>query len=338
MSQKSLLLISMLVIVATITCSTSAASNFSFAELRRCAKVSVQRTCNNNLNLIRDRLETVVNCGESEAARFAANYCAKDEEADLYCGAAVTYSLDISTALFTCGASLHPVIRAECSNACRSSLLEIRSNLGCCINAFYNNSQIYALVGPVLSYSLWSSCNVDPPSSTCEGAQPFTLPNSPQQTCTYTENAGCRDDDIDEIREFVMGEPSCELYLQYNIEACSLDANSEACALGLGTDIVSLSTVSGNCNEAQSCSSVCQESLQDFVNRRGCCVNTIYNSTFGQATGLNASAPFFQDRSIFELCGIELPSIAQCTSGSLPLRDFTFMMFLLLISIMILAS
>ena len=81
MSQKSLLLISMLVIAATIMCSTSAASNFSFAELRRCAKVSVQRTCNNNLNLVRDRLETVVNCGESVAARFAANYCAKDEEA-----------------------------------------------------------------------------------------------------------------------------------------------------------------------------------------------------------------------------------------------------------------
>ena len=334
----SLMSVLAVLVIAVTTC--SAQSNLDLAGLRRCARLSVERTCTSNIAFIRNRLERLVNCGQSEAARFQANYCTKDDDLDLYCGAAEVYSRDLGDALFTCASALQP--GGLCSNDCRNSLTSIRDELGCCINAFYNNTVTYALFAPVLSYSLWSSCGVAQPNDTsCVGALPYTLPTTPEQTCTYSDIIACRAEDINEIQNSIDGDANCGAFLQYVREVCSVDANGEGCIVGLPTDLATtIPSIATDCSavrSTQSCSSACRESLEGFVDGRGCCVNTLYNSTYSQATGLNFSASFIlEDNMLFDLCEVEPPPLT-CTDGSLPLKSFSLMMLLPLIIMSLLA-
>ncbi len=248
----------------------------------------------------------------------------------------MAYSVELANAQYgTCVAAIQP--GGQCSGECRNSLLAIRDELGCCINAFYNNTALYAVYNPVLSYPLWSRCNVEPPNSTCDGEIPFTLPAAPLRICTLNEILACTEDSIEGIRNSINGEPSCEVFLQYNLDVCSrMDASDDgACIVELGTDLAVIPSLTSSCGAArftQSCSESCRESLEDFIERRGCCVNTLYNSTYSQVTGLNNSAPFFQDNVVLDLCGVETPPLTCGTDGlSLPLKSFTMMMLLPLI-------
>jgi hypothetical protein len=300
----------------------------------------VEQICNNNNDYVNDLLETFVNCGAAEPARYAATFCARDEQADLYCGAAEAYSVDLGAAQFFCNSTTQG--GQPCSAECGASLMTIRNNLGCCLNTFFNTTEILGVIfGDILDYSLWSNCSVEPPNSTCNGELPFTLPATPTQTCTFDDYEACREGDFNTLRTSLTGQPaSCDVVVQYNLDRCSRmpRPGSEACILGLGTDTLTPPTENGiqaigyNCFLTRilgSCSSSCRDSLQTFAENRGCCVNTLYNSTYALASGLNYSIPYFQDTVLFDLCDIDAPPL-EC-GGSLPLKGFALMMLLPLI-------
>ena len=163
----------MLVIGATAYSQT--ANNFNLTAYRGCVQHLYNNICTTNIAFYKDLLEILVNCGASENARLASNYCARDEEADVYCGMAESYSALLGMTLDTCGAA---ITIDNCSDNCRNTLKFIHSELGCCTNAFFNNT-LFLFYAPVLSYFLWSSCDVDQPNSTCDDALPFTIPANP---------------------------------------------------------------------------------------------------------------------------------------------------------------
>ena len=337
MSLKSFLL----VLVIATTAYSQAAQNFDFAEFKRCARLSVERTCTNNFAYVSDLLETLVNCGQEFSARVAARYCERDEQSGLYCGAAGAYTVDAGAASFFCGSALQP--GGQCSADCRRSLMSIRDDLGCCIKAFLNGT---ATSTPVLSSTLWSICDLEPPNSACVGELPFTLPTTPLQECTSDEIYLCREADINEFRNSITGEPaSCEVVLQASLDRCShKDASDDGfCTDELGFDAaLRIPSLASDCGVAipgrtpSACSSTCRESLEEFADRRGCCINTLYNSTYSVVTGLNYTITIFQDSTLFNLCDVDTPPLT-CTEsdGSLPLKGFTLMMLLPLIIVLL---
>ena len=334
MSLKSILLV--LGIAATAYCQT--AQNFDVAEYRRCARASAERICTDSPEYVRGLLRTAENCASAEAAGFASVLCARDEEADLYCAAAEAYPTDLGAAEVACASARQP--GGQCSAECRNTLMTIRNNLGCCFNAFFNNSEIYSAIFPLtLSYALWSSCGMEPPNRTCPGELPFTLPSTPLQTCTFDDLEACRESDFDEIRKSIAGEPSCGAVLQYNIDKCSRRDESKegtACLLELGADtLVTLPSLESDCGvallpQSTQCFGDCRESLEEFATSRGCCINSLYNSTYSVVTGFNYTISYFQNTRLFNLCGVDRPPLT-CDSGSLPLKGFTLMMLLSLV-------
>ncbi len=73
------------------------------------------------------------------------------------------------------------IVSGSCSSACRSSMIALRNEFGCCINTIFNGTtaQIAPIAGAeeILRFftnSFWSRCNVAPPSGMCES--PLLLP------------------------------------------------------------------------------------------------------------------------------------------------------------------
>ena len=117
----------LLVLVIAATAYSQLAQNFDHTEYRRCNRAYVERICTTNFAYVRDLLDTFVGCGQAESARYAATFCARDEQADLYCGAADAYPLDLGMASFFCASTLQT--GGQCSNECRTSLLSIRNDI-----------------------------------------------------------------------------------------------------------------------------------------------------------------------------------------------------------------
>ena len=183
MSLKSVLLV---LAIAT----TAYSQDFNFTAYRGCVRRLFDDICTNNIDFYEDLLEIVSSCGIEVNARLISNYCARDEQAQggIVCGTAESYPALLGATLGTCGAA---IAGGQCSSDCSNALMTIRSELGCCTNAFFNNT-LYATFAPVLSYSLWTNCGVEQPNSTCEGALPYTLPTNPTRECTRDEITGCR--------------------------------------------------------------------------------------------------------------------------------------------------
>ena len=325
MSLKSFLLV---LAIAT----TAYGQNFDFTAYRGCVRRLFDDICTNNLAFYEGLVQTLASCGAPVSANteLVSNYCARDEEAGIYCGTAESYPALLGATLAACFTT---IAGGSCTDDCRNSLMTIRSELGCCVNAFYNNTLYAELFGAVLSYSLWSSCGVEQPNRTCDGALPYTLPATPTRTCTREEIEACRENDMAVIQNAAPA--GCEAIISYNMARCSARSDG-LCITDVGTDIEAtgpIASITTNCATAaatQSCSSSCETSLQNFVDNRGCCVNTLYNSTFSTVTALNALIPTFQNTVLFDVCGIEPPPLT-CTDGSLSLKSVGLMMLLPLI-------
>ena len=50
----------------------------------------------------------------------------------------------------------------NCTNGCRRGLQQARDELGCCMDAIYNNSFVREYL-PFAEYSLWSNCGIETP-------------------------------------------------------------------------------------------------------------------------------------------------------------------------------
>lgn len=53
-----------------------------------------------------------------------------------------------------------PKLTESCSDSCKEGLRRVRNELGCCLNAIYNNSFVGEHL-PFANYSLWSNCGLE---------------------------------------------------------------------------------------------------------------------------------------------------------------------------------
>jgi hypothetical protein len=330
MSLKSVLLV--LAIAATAHSQT--ANDFDFTAYRGCVRRLFDDICTNNIGFYEDLVEILAGCGAEVNARLVANYCARDEEAQggIVCGTAESYPALLGMTLGTCGVAIGG---GPCSSDCSNALMTIRNELGCCTNAFFNNT-LYTSLAPALSYSLWSRCGVEQPNSTCEGALPYTLATNPTRECTPDELNGCRVSDQAIIQDAAPA--GCEDIIRYNMARCShLDGSEDRlCFDQLATDLTPITgtipSIGTNCAPG-TCSNACESTLQSFVDNRGCCVNTLYNSTYTTVLGLDGLVSSLQDGTLLDECGVKPPPLScpPLSDGSLPLKSFGVMMLLPLI-------
>ena len=330
-----------MLVAVSIGISTAAISNIDFDAFKRCAALIYQRDCPLDNNLFTAHLDAALQCNNTNQARVFANLCSRNENGT-YCGATEAYQADLSKLTFIdCKDSIPS--SAQCSSACRNALKTFRDNLGCCINAIYNfTGSGYEYYRPALSYALWSSCGIEPITSTCTGMRPFTLPTNPQQTCSFSQRLTreleltCTPSNLDSLRSLLGSTDGCESYMQFVMSACSLDANGTFC-LAMNNQTADYNRfifplLMNDCvsNRTQSCSPVCKGLLEGFQNTRGCCVNALYNSTFTVATAQNyTTSPLFADEGLFNRCNVEPPPLTcELPSGSLSLKAFIFMLLL----------
>ena len=325
-----------LLVFLAVIISCAAAQSLDFTNFRRCAKIWMEAYCTDYAPQVRSHLDASLHCNNiySNFRNQIANTCTRDGESGLYCGAAFAYSTAINALPFTCSST---IAGGNCTSGCRNSLIDIRNELGCCINTIVNTTWSafsFALSG--FSYDLWSTCEVDPPNSSCSDPLPFTVPTTPQQSnCRPEEFLGCMPSTQDAVRETIAGESACESIEQYFSDLCSRDIASNTFCIDaiFTTDITTLTNaIQTTCDTAtQTCSTDCKMSLNQFVDTHpGCCANAIYNSTYAMAIGLNHLAPFLRDNSLFQVCDVDTPPMSCSVSAGLPLKGSMFVALLAL--------
>lgn len=298
--------------------------------IQRCSKVAFQNICANRSSIYhvinRIQLENAVACNNSALAVEKATACTMDNPSGLHCYVATNYQPNISLALSACYFSTDPA--ENCSDDCRNHLLNLNSSLGCCINSVFNTSisDRYDYTNELFGYPLWSKCGVQTAATRgCPGSLAFNLRRNAQRTCPHDEVRAidlreiCESSFLDELQDILAGQ-DCDIYVDYvRNGACSVNSTGTFClATEISHDsdfteyIVPLYT--NACTDTRiNCSQECRDILSRFSSQRGCCVNALHNSTFGDALGINQA--FLETPALFAHCGVSPPPVT-CMSGA----------------------
>lgn len=279
--------------------------------VKRCVKLGIQITCAMPSVTLRDRLQVATECNSGYLANAIANSCTRNGESGIFCAEATYYLADVAAVLNTCSSA---IAGGNCSSECKMSLQTLRNELGCCIaNIFNTTDSAFTSFLAVFSYSLWSHCGVDPVLTACPGQLPYIL--NPQRTCNYSELQSrflpldCEDSRNPRVRQ----QTNCEPFFNFLDQYCSLDERGNFC---LETDpstdfndyITPLSQANCFTKPKPTClsNSNCSNIFEQFVGARGCCINAVYNSTYGEVFGLNQT--IFGNGSLFSQCHLQTPS------------------------------
>lgn len=284
--------------------------------IKKCANMAFSKgVCSNSdLSSVRKgRLDVAIACNFSGNAAVFAGECAKDDSNGLYCGATQHYVKDVISATDTCSDIISDS-SVNCSTECKNSLTALRNDLGCCINTIFNTSvSAHSSYMPLFTYSLWKSCGVETVlAGGCPGGDSYTF--TPQRTCSYTElvimvlEVSCTPAVISDLEDAVTSEEiDCKSYMQYVRELCSVDSNNDFCLAGdITADMKDYITpITQNCDT--DCNSACKSDLENFAKDRGCCVRSLYNSTFAELRieGILLNNSF--DASPYGQCGVDDP-------------------------------
>lgn len=165
-----------------------------------CNAVVTREICTNGY--YEDYAYVITRCGQYSTARSIQNAC-RSNSVGTFCG-----SIDFDSEMFdaVCGGST-----TTCSTECMDLLNTTRTEAGCCVKVLNDTS-----FQPVLSYSLWSLCGVEPVTEDC-GPSPFDLPSERDPTCTLSNfltplysRVLCRAEFLVSIRNALLATPGCE--------------------------------------------------------------------------------------------------------------------------------
>lgn len=308
--------------------------------VKRCVKLGIQLTCAMANVTLRAQLQIASECNNGILAKTIANSCTRNEESGIFCAEATYYATDVAAQLGTCASA---IAGGNCSSDCKAGLQNLRNELGCCItNIFNNTDSAFTPYLSVFSDSLWSRCGLGTIGAPCAGELTYIL--NRQRTCTYSEILSqflpidCEDYRNPRVRQ----QTNCEPFFSFLDDYCSLNERGNFC---LETDpatdftryITPLSqancfTDPTVCLSNPNCSSI----FEQFVGDRGCCINAIYNSTYGEVFGLNQM--ILENGTRFSQCRLQTPSRTCRTysppgNGSLKLGGLTFLLLIPMIII-----
>ena len=343
------------VIVATtvaIATAQSEDSRFDRDAFIQCARADTREVCeaDDMFAILRESLDAVVECNQTGIALTLATQCARDTDIGVYCSEAIFYSGRMVDLFTTCGFTA-----GTCSEACNSTLQEIRDGLGCCINAVVNNTipnNPFSAFQRFFTNEMWvDTCGLEPITNNCTDILSFTIPTTPSSgtECSFGAQLTseltpvCTPAMLERLNSLINENGDCDEYLEYAQQVCSVDENGDFCIATTTQDsdftdfLVPIQTI---CTNPSQCSPECSALLERFVSTRGCCVNSLYNSTHSRAIGVPYS--FLDNTDLFELCGVdtppqmcELPTMPTLpTGGAIQIRGFTAMLLLPLIALM----
>ncbi len=165
---------------------------------------------------------------------------------------------------------------SPCGSECRDLLVRARSELGCCINNFYNDSMTPNL------------CGVELVTEGCQDV-PFMLPAAPTQdvrsTCTdlpmLVHSINCRRAYLEDARNRLSATEGCQdLAAMYPpSRACNVNRQGTACEIIRGALDDSFMAASANCLNTSTCDPSCVQTLSNISTTFGCCFFDAFNVT-----------------------------------------------------------
>jgi hypothetical protein len=232
-------------------------------------------------------IEADLSCGiyGIKEARKYGNMCAKSEDGQ-YCKSLLEL-YRIRQNNYVEGNCSRVLTLNSCPSACRTLLEEFRSELGCCINAYINGSTIFSpLYSSSLNYSVWNLCDVPLPPTDCAGNSPTISPPDSVQNCTsedlfdkyYAQNLCLPEqrrlytESFKRLSTSVCG--TLIITPSYVKDLCSVNANGIPCGTLYYQSLSELSNLNSACS--RSCTSDCRESISTALNRKGCCLSSVW--------------------------------------------------------------
>ena len=322
-------MINLLLMVVVTGASISTAQVPQTQRFIPCARAYYERICNFDdddgvADWITDQLDALIDCNGPNTRQFAegiASICANDPEIQIYCGEAQYHLPDILDYIQTDCAEVIANDSAVCPQECATSLMTIRSRLGCCINTIFNltGPDQFTTVDLGFTYSLWSRCNV-PTVSKCNVSITYEITeDEPSPDCDSTEQANrvaaafCTSEE-NRVRDEALQNLDCANFNLYLDSYCTRNpVNDRYCLTrdGAADTRNYLEPIRQNC-QGSSCSDACRNNLREFQNSLGCCLNVVYNQT-SQILGLDTFP--LQDDSLFQMCSLDTPEFT-CTAGT----------------------
>ena len=243
-----------------------------------------------------------------------ANSCAKGEGGQ-FCGSLWNhYSIGAYDIRVNCSRVL---LLNSCLSNCRSLLEDFRNTLGCCINAYFNDSAYIGVNS--LDYRVWNLCSVPLPPTACENSPTISPPDNVQD-CTneeffykyYAENL-C----VPAKRQLYsgvlrrLGARFCGNVSPDDVrDLCSVDTNGVPCGALYHRSEADLARLNSICSTSDvSCTSSCRDGITTAKNRYGCCFSSGWFNR--SSLGISALNPI-----VLKSCDIELPEACEGVIGS----------------------
>ena len=170
----------------------------------------------------------------------------------------------------------------ECTDMCNAALQSFKSNVGCCLNSFFNISG-YDRNYQFNNAGLWSACSVSPPGF-CKATYLTLGSGTTSRKCsiedrfenTYTQIV-CNGQTYQPILDIYLQceRPTYELFI-----GLSGLSETKLCALSLNNSEMYLQEVESQCqNYTEGCTPSCYTALNTFKTDLGCCGNIMFITT-----------------------------------------------------------
>ena len=238
--------------------------------------------------------------------------CAVSERGD-FCGAAFTSYDQDGTRLMEIQNNCSVVLESgsSCPSNCHTLLTEFKENLGCCINTYFNGTQLSREVPAVVDYRVWNMCNISLPAEQCDNG--LIIDNfSSFHRCSDAEfyhrvygQALCTPSVGQPYVSFLLNNSRCaDLLTEAKdvVKSCSFNEAEFPCELFSEREVASLDSICESSFISGNCSSECKGRLKELSNSLGCCVNH-YNTTDSSPLGLSYN--------LWTSCGVESPRFCE---------------------------
>ena len=298
-------------------------------QYRRCQGTIWTQQCTSGL--IQELADLALQCGQFQAAQYSFNGCQRNPMG-VYCGIAVGHEItgEKDAILAACRGSI-------CTQQCRNLLMNIRNELGCCINVILNDTSSQFYNPTAFSYSLWTSCGVEPVPNDCTSTlmqRSISIdPSCNLNTLIKRQHPLlCSTRYIEPILEALANENDCETYSQVTREQCGVNEAGVPC---YATDVITLfAAASSVCTTTTRCSADCRASLQSIRSSAGCCINNVFNGSAAEQFGSQHPLTY----EFWRRCGVTTPGICEAQFNSATTNTALNKLALILVPILMAAN
>ena len=244
----------------------------------------------------------------SDVSQMCSSYAYFDTEIYTICILNSTGGSCVYHRIYTIKYNIERECDSPCSPECRELLVSARSELGCCIASIFNDSSVSSYYEPaIFSYTLWSSCRVEPVTQRCPPSTIMLTPVKVDPTCNTRAVAEqqlfstvCKRNYRDSVMSSLSATEGCQNYSTYTTKFsfCASNQFGIYCA---ATEY-SPELLSDNCNDTSMCDPFCIETLSHITDTIGCCVNYWYNRSYSED---------WMSHEFWTMCSLESPGFCE---------------------------